>query len=651
MKMSNDRISKCKAFAKNIIKAILLVLIAYIIFFLDVRVMNLLAGLIAIIIFYFFLEDSIKTICNKRSCKDDKDIETGVKIILGDWGSGKTYYFDNVYSKHFESTYEIKKLSCFSYNRSEFIKQIVAINFLNRWLSLNGLLSGYISFNWHNMLPKNKLIFIDDLERLPCDENMANDFIGIIDLLKKDNHVVISCSHSDIRQTVISNYLEKIADKLPEEITLQHQVDNFAIANTFISTLENQRSKNNSLALENLPLHNKDQISNTLIRLFANKWFDNYYTSDPVNLRNIKKVITSICNLDNASKILEYMFNINKDSEQKTELKFEHIRDFYIYLQVRDKIRAYLLSYELLFKCPNLVLIIKDLQFSSDVFTKPCEVTEELKKNLKSKHISKFFELKELIGVSKLKSLSFENICNGLKEISDICNMKDDTILCNLFNEYLYFKEYIKKDTNDNSGYELCKSIALHNILDGMLIDATLENNYLMNRLSKNINITSNYTLKTQEFWLCIAEHFIKKEDKESVKDFIVKIFEKCVMNSDVGNIIRFLSLSEFLGNYYHVEIDFISELLDNNHKDNWKEEISKYLMKNHTSTIDNKYYSRDNISLGHYLFELNADSDSLNKYQDNLYESLKIGDCTSELNQIIRDFTSLFPKEIPLLK
>ncbi|WP_407878035.1 hypothetical protein, partial [Francisella sciaenopsi] len=188
-------------------------------------------------VFYFIKRFFLKLIeyCRRRSLNARK-IPTGVDIILGDWGSGKTHYFENVYKPKY-SSFRAKKLSCFSYSREEFIKQLITIKFSNRWLSLNGLLAGYILHNWHKMLPKNMLIFIDDLERLPCDKYMANDFIGIVEELKKHNRVVIACSSQDIKQGVIRRYLEKLVDYFPHEITLEEQIESRAIIETINSTI------------------------------------------------------------------------------------------------------------------------------------------------------------------------------------------------------------------------------------------------------------------------------------------------------------------------------------------------------------------------------------------------------------------------------
>lgn len=146
------------------------------------NISNSLLPIVILIFLYFIIKDSFKTFfyfvkesllklikcCRHRSLNARK-IPIGVDIILGDWGSGKTYYFYNGYKQEY-SSFRLEKLSCFSYSREEFIKQLITIKFWNRWLSLNGLLAGYILHNWHKMLPKNMLIFIDDLERLPCDE-------------------------------------------------------------------------------------------------------------------------------------------------------------------------------------------------------------------------------------------------------------------------------------------------------------------------------------------------------------------------------------------------------------------------------------------------------------------------------------------------
>lgn len=297
--MSQETIpSIIKYFFENISNSLLLIVI---LIFLCFMIKDIFKSL-----FYFVERSLLKLIkyCRHRSLSARK-ISTGVDIILGDWGSGKTYYFHNGYKQEY-SSFRLEKLSCFSYSREEFIKQLITIKFWNRWLSLNGLLAGYISHNWHKMLPKNMLIFIDDLERLPCDEYMANDFIGIIEELKKHNRVVIACSPQDIKQGVISRYLEKLVDYFPYQITLEKQVKTKAIIETINSTIKDinnkQSLKDEFEKLINLLSEELESGSYNYHKNFTDLFAKN--SSDAINLRSIKKVLSQIYKLYNADKII-----------------------------------------------------------------------------------------------------------------------------------------------------------------------------------------------------------------------------------------------------------------------------------------------------------------------------------------------------------
>ncbi|MBK2110553.1 hypothetical protein [Francisella tularensis] len=348
-------------------------------------------------------------------------VEVGCDLILGDWGAGKTYYFNNKYAKQYNSS-SIEKISCFSYTREDFIKQLVRINFWNRWLSLNGILASYISFNWHKMLPKNKVIFIDDLERLPCDENQTNDFIGIINELKKYNRVVIACSLSDIKQKTISQYLEKIVDSNPYEITLKYQIKARAIIETIKSTI----SKNNHLSVNEavnsiIVLLEEDYNQSDSSEKYTNHIsFVNLFSAnvqDAINLRSIEKVFSNIYKQDNATDIIRSIKSAIK--LPKKEISIPDIKEYYRYLKVGESIKQYLLAYELLFSYPNLASLLKDFDPNS-LDEKQLEIEVEkylLSKNFNIKHLSKVRHLIRQIGFIKLKYLSFSNVDEILSKI------------------------------------------------------------------------------------------------------------------------------------------------------------------------------------------------------------------------------------------
>ncbi|APA82878.1 P-loop NTPase fold protein [Francisella tularensis] len=659
-----------------------------------INVISVVSGLIALVVASLFLKDSINTfICKKIS--SDTQIKTGVKIILGDWGSGKTHFFNKVYVKDYEENFEIVRLSCFSYSRSEFIKQIVAISFWNRWLSLNGLLAGYISFNWHNMLPKNKLIFIDDLERLPCDENMANDFIGIIEKLKKYNHIVIACSHSDVRQKVISNYLEKLVDSLPIEITLEKQIKKDAITDTVRSVVGNR--------LDNaLNTHDKQKA-------FANLFTCN--NSDAVNLRNIKKVLKSICEQDNTEDILQIIVDVI--NEPSKDISFDNIKKYHRYLKIKDKFELYLLSYELLFAYPNFTKIVRDFENdnkanknSSEQPNSETEITkfrEYLSKKIKDKHIEKAVKLADIYGGARyLKKISFASIGELLKDIDRLSNTSDEEVLKDLFlnssdtEKYFTFGVYTdKKYLNisvDKRAYNLCKDEALYVIAretvekNSVKIGNSPLNQYGFEPELYDMLGCCYYISKIQELWLCIAKHFIENNNL-GVNNFTNKLssfvkwdnhskmsFDDDAYYNILWLVVRFLSLVEFVMNKYPDQIN-VGELLKNKSLDIWKEKFdssinsrAKYKFSSvEGGDIDSRYFKFENSE--HYLFELNAclDDETLQRIENISIMQNKFSEddktlptgarravntriSDKEFIEIKKDLESIFPKKLSLL-
>ena len=464
--MKENLCEKVVKFIGSYAKSITIV-IAVLVFILSIMqtisITNWLTSIIVCLFVYFFIQDLIVSFVKAEIDKKDLS-KKGVEIILGDWGSGKTHYFNNVYIK--ENGYAesvVKRVSCFSYTREEFIKQIVAMSFWNRWLSLNGMLSGYISFNWHKMLPKNKVIFIDDLERLPCDNYMANDFIGIIEELKKHNLVVIACSHSDIKQKVIRQYLEKMVDYTPIEITLNRQIQSKAIFYTIES-------------VSKIILKKEQQES------FVNLFSENI--SDAVNLRNIKKVLQEIKKKENdIQSVIIDIINIPK----KDDMSIDNIKKYYRYLKVKDQIKTYLLSYGLLFAYPNFAQMVKDFEKTSiknesgedeNLFGQKLDPKTIKKQNfkkylsskIKAKHLEKALKLYDMYGgIELLSKISFDSIKELLNVISEKCSLiTDDELLRCLLN--LDGKNTNAEDienyycVENKDAYTLCKKMALYTI-------------------------------------------------------------------------------------------------------------------------------------------------------------------------------------------
>ncbi|QIW10372.1 hypothetical protein [Francisella sp. LA112445] len=691
--MSQEIISVIKYFFENISNFLFLILIFIFLYFMTKDILKSFFYFVKRLIFKL-----IKCCCNRRL--NTRKIPTGVDIILGDWGSGKTHYFENVYKQKYNS-FRLEKLSCFSYSREEFIKQLITIKFWNRWLSLNGLLAGYILHSWHKMLPKNMLIFIDDLERLPCNKYMANDFIGIIEELKKDNRVVIACSPQDIKQDIISRYLEKLVDYLPHQITLEKQVKTKAIIGTINSTIKDiDNKKSLKDELEKLINLLSDELESGLYNYHKN--FTQLFSknsSDAINLRNIKKVFSQIYKQGNADKIIKIIVDIVSQDISK-DITFDNIKSYYRYLKIKEKIELYLVAYELLFTYPNFSTLVqnckgdnidhkrkmergyfsKKLQSSVKDYSESSALEEyekELKEKIKSKDISKVVFLFEKMQIKKLEELSFAAIGEFLEEIDSLSTINDNDLLRDLvLGNSIEIEKHFTCEDSSSEVYDFCKRVSLY-VIGKEILDKEISFPFTLDHyLSSKIKNSFIYLQRIKDFWIKIGDYFIKKEDS-----FEQMIEELCNLvdwdshsssnyNEVLYSVLRILSLVEFYSEYYDKSI---SEFLKCKSLDKWKN-IFDQNIKERSQFKEYFEYRGSEI----YLFELNSEFDDLIKkkinecilpnieeaYKDfcNRENKSKNHDSWVDFEQsdssytnlrdnLIEAFESLFPKEIKSYK
>lgn len=271
---------------------------------------------------------------------------------------------------------------------------------------------------------------------------MANDFIGIVEELKKYNRVVIACSLQDIEQDVIREYLEKLVDYFPHEITLEKQVKTRAIIETINSTIkdiDNRQSLKDELKkLINLLSDELESGSYNYHKNFTDLFAKN--SSDAINLRSIKKVFSQMYQLDNADKIIKVIVDIVSEDIARN-ITFDNIKNYYRYLKTKEKIQIYLVAYELLFTYPKLSSIVNDYYKSSkikdpdwvpnmDVFDKKDKKKLDLSKYIKDKDIEKINFLSDKVG--DFRNLNFRYVDKLLEEIDSLSTINDNDLLRDL---------------------------------------------------------------------------------------------------------------------------------------------------------------------------------------------------------------------------
>ncbi|WP_155105187.1 hypothetical protein [Francisella philomiragia] len=538
--------------------------------------------------------------------------------------------------------------------------------------------------NWHKMLPKNMLIFIDDLERLPCDKYMANDFIGIVEELKKYNRVVIACSPQDIRQKIISKYLEKLVDYFPHQITLEKQIKSEAI---IIKTIEftikdiddNKPFKKEVKKLTKLLSEELASKPYKYHKNFTNLFAKN--SSDAINLRNIKKVLSQIYKQEKADKIIKVIVDIVSQDISR-DITFENIKNYYRFIKVEEKIQIYLVAYELLFTYPNFATLVQrckgdnidhkrkmergyfidKIQSSNNDYSEAkalVEYQEGLKEKIKPKDISKAAFLFKKMQINELEELSFSYVGNILKEINTLSDISNNDLLEDLVlgNSIEIEKHFTSKD---DKTYAFCKKMALWIITKNILQTDV----YFPGAFLENINTGIEYLQKNQKFWKSIIDQFSSDGSFESL---IIKIYNRVDTKNwytyQIADIQRVLSLVQFYMDKN--SIDCPSDSFKLNDLKIWDEEFKKYLQKqNINQNFNYEYYEI-------YLFELNAklDKEKITKLEEKISELYKLNyssvgenfgipiyvnnskkDDSSKV-YIEENFESLFPKEIEFFK
>ena len=233
---------------------------------------------------------------NKKSIFDEYN--NSCLMLESPWGTGKTHYYKHHLKKQFNQQYIY--ISCFAYTKKELLIELSIHNRLwVRILSLQGILITLIDHSWRSLLPKNKIIILDDIERLHKGEENLLDILGIIDELKKNNKVLLIGSIEEIKSEIFSKYLEKIVDD-------------------FIK-FDSNESLNNILRESTIDLDPKDadyinEIINNL----------NEYSS---NLRIIKNTIPTI-------------INFFKDLKEKYEPKAKEVYKYYLRDQITYLVKA-----------------------------------------------------------------------------------------------------------------------------------------------------------------------------------------------------------------------------------------------------------------------------------------------------------------------
>ncbi|WP_145951756.1 hypothetical protein [Francisella uliginis] len=497
-------------------------------------------SIIVSLIAFFFITDLIyhveKYICNNKSLKKEY---YGCEIILGDWGSGKTYYFDKEYIKEHipEYTGEIEplRLSCFSYSREEFITKLVNFSFINRWISLNGLLSGYILSNWEDKLPENKLIFIDDLERFPSNENLVGDFIGIIEKLKQKNRVVIACNITNIKikQQTISEYLEKLVDYNPIEITLEKQILLGSIISVLNNTIVKYISSDRSEIKEKVQLliNKLESNKDSLIRFIG--LFSDEIKGNPINLRNLTKILSNIYKQENSCEIIDLITTHIEITKDITEIY--DIKSCYKYLKLKDQFKNYLDSHEILFKYPNIQHIMKDFElfkrkYNEENKDEDIELLEALKqadkfdsgmylngafkayisKKVDNKYINQFVRLNDNILIQKISFSYIDNLLNQINTYSKITKKEllqgvFDTSTKEKMDDYFFVKNEEQKGT-----ISLCKAVSFYNLVK--VVSSNSHQEFYFNKIAIMVLEYSKHIAKYLEyqrtFWTNVSNYF-----------------------------------------------------------------------------------------------------------------------------------------------
>jgi hypothetical protein len=221
--------SKTLAFIHKYYNYILLLMTISIFYFTQEYILSLLKNitisLICIVILYLCLSRLKLFIKNKVSNLDDKsnpekpNNKATCVFLEGVWGEGKTEY----YKRHLKRVY-IKEngvppiyISCFGMNKIELITAISSqSSFILNIFALNTLFARFLPNNWQYLMPRNKVIIFDDIERLHHSNNDYLDLLAIIEYLKNTCgcELLLIGNQKEIESPFFNAYLEKVVDEI-----------------------------------------------------------------------------------------------------------------------------------------------------------------------------------------------------------------------------------------------------------------------------------------------------------------------------------------------------------------------------------------------------------------------------------------------------
>ena len=269
-------------------------------------IINIVIMFIMIAIIFYVLYLFFKFIYASLRKKNENDLFKEHQCVMLDspWGTGKTYYYDNKIKKKLNSPIYI---SCFSYTILELLTEIAIKNsFIIRAISFNGLFFNFMKNNWSLLIPKNRIIVLDDLERLHQNDENILDIISLIDRLLKNNNKILLIGHLDKilkNSKIASEYLEKVVDNFIP-------FDKSSFLNSVLKEFFNKNQCSNE---------NKQYINNVIERSTAVE----YLLHSKLNLRIVKKFLPIL---------LESYKEIEEKHKDYGEVVKEYINEKLLYL-------------------------------------------------------------------------------------------------------------------------------------------------------------------------------------------------------------------------------------------------------------------------------------------------------------------------------
>ncbi|WP_407876442.1 hypothetical protein, partial [Francisella sciaenopsi] len=414
---------------------------------------------------------------------------------------------------------------------------------------------------------------------------------------------------------------------------------------------------------------NKKSVNKKSVNKKSHKNFTDLFaknSSDAINLRNIKKVLSHIYKQENADKIIEVIVDITSKNITK-DITFNNIKNYYRYLKVKEKVEVYLVAYELLFSYPNFAILVhnckgdnidhkrkmkkgyfpKNIQGSVKDYSE-AKALDEYKKGLKikPKYISKAVFLFEKLPISELEKLSFSKVGDILKNIDRLSTINDNDLLKDLVLDDIgiEIEKYFTCETEES--YLFCKRKALSMIAKKILNnDISFPYEEIICIFIENIQNSVLFLQKNQYFWKEIIEYFIKEKSFELlIKQIYEEVDKKSYYGFQLVDILRILSLVEF---YLAIHNDCKLNFTEFKNLKKWKDNFNSNL-QNRNTNLNFNYKDSE-----FYLFELNAnlDKQKIAKIEEQIPETpIPIDNDIKDkflIEQIKEDFESLFTTEI----